>query len=547
MPPQRVTRAQSHRRRLRVGILDLVTKGPSRALYGRVMNANLASIMTQVIGVWCEEAGHEVRLVCYTGSEDLLRELPHDLDILFVGAFTQSAHLSYAVSNLYRKRGTVTVLGGPHARCYPEDSACYFDYVLGFTDNAVVDEVLHECSQHRPIGRQIGARGQPRLLPGVRERWKFIEATLAKAPTFKMVPMLGSLGCPYTCSFCIDSEVDYQPLEFDQITEDLRFLLRKMKRPIVGWHDPNFGVRFDDYMAAIERATPDGGIDFVAESSLSILSENRLARLRSNGFKAVLPGIESWYSLGDKSKTGSAVGMEKVQHVAEHVNMILRYIPYVQANFVLGLDTDHGDEPFDLTKRFIDLSPGSFPGFSLLTAFGQAAPLNLEYQRDRRVLPFPFHFLNNNHAMNVRPKNYEWPAFYDHIVDLTKYAFSWPRIGRRLKANQRGIPRWMNLVRAISSEGFGRIKYHTRIRRLLDADMTVRRFFEQETSTLPKFYEDLVRHDLGDFWDALPSGGISHDPLAYSKSLDRRYHESVPVDSTNAVAETPIAIRQPSN
>ncbi len=49
-------------RRLRIGILDLVTKSPNPSLYGRIMNANLASIMPQVIGVWCEQEGHDVTL-----------------------------------------------------------------------------------------------------------------------------------------------------------------------------------------------------------------------------------------------------------------------------------------------------------------------------------------------------------------------------------------------------------------------------------------------------------------------------------------------------
>ena len=86
--------------------------------------------------------------------------------------------------------------------------------------------------------------------------------------------------------------------------------------------------------------------------------------------------------------------------------MVLRYVPYVQTNLVLGLDGDAGPEPFALTKRFVDLTPDAFPGYSLLTAFGQAARLNLDYQRANRVLPFPFHVLNNNQAMNVKPKNY---------------------------------------------------------------------------------------------------------------------------------------------
>ena len=505
-------------RRLRIGILDLVTKSPNPSLYGRLMNANLASIMPQVIGVWCEQEGHDVTLVCYTGMEDLLQELPSDLDVLFIGAFTQSAQLAYALSNLYRKKGAVTVLGGPHARCYPEDSRKYFDYVLGFTDRGVVADMLRDCQPNRPLGVHMAAASQPVELPTLRERWKFTAATLKKAPTIKIVPMIGSLGCPYTCSFCIDSTVDYQPLGFDDLRDDLAFLLTKIKNPIVGWHDPNFGVRFDDYMEAVEAAVPQGRMRHIAESSLSLLAEPHLKRLRQNGFQAILPGIESWYDLGNKSKTRQK-GMDKVKQVADHVNMILRYIPYIQTNFVLGLDGDMGPEPFELTKTFIDLSPGAFPAYSLLSAFGRAAPMNLDYQRDGRVLPFPFHFLNNNHAMNVRPKHYKWGEFYDGLIDVTSYSFSWRAIARRIPATPTAIPKWMNVVRAMSSEGWGRIDYHTKIRKLIDTDRSVRAYLDGETTVLPEFYHNRIRHDLGPMYQYLPEGAIYHDPTAYLSSV----------------------------
>jgi hypothetical protein len=505
-------------RRLRVGILDLVTKGPLRSVWGRLMQPNFASIMPQAVGVWAEEAGHEVRFVCYTGFEDLSRELPPDVDVLFVSAFTQAGHLAYAVSNLYRQRGVVTVLGGPHARCYPEDAARHFDYVLGLTDRSAVHDLLRSAERQGPRGVCLSASRQPASLPGLRERWKFVAPTVAKAPAIRIVPMIGSLGCPYTCSFCIDSVVDYQPLLGEQIQEDLRFLLRAMPRPRVAWHDPNFGVRFEETMSAIEEAVPPGRVEFAAESSLSLLSEPHLQRLRRNGFKAILPGIESWFSLGNKSRTGRHVGLEKVRQVSDHVNTILRYIPYVQTNFVLGLDDDEGPEPFALTKRFVELAPGAFPGYSLLTAFGAAAPLNLDLQREGRVLPFPFHFLNNNAAMNVRPRHYTWPALYDHVIDLRKHTFSWQALARRYRANQGGLSRSLNVVRALSTEGRGRIRYDTTVRRLLDHDASVRRFFESETDVLPAFYADQVRRDLGPFWDALPPGALRHDPNAYLKA-----------------------------
>lgn len=496
---------------LRVAVVDLATKAPSRTIWSRVMSANLAGIMSQVVAVWCQRAGHEVTFVCYTGLEDLASELPDDVDVVFISAFSQGAQLAYALSHLYRSRGAITALGGAHARCYPDDARRHFDYVFGFTDEALLKDVLDDCQEHRPLGVAVAANQQPTTLPGVKERWPFIEPTLAKAPVLKIVPMLSSMGCPYTCSFCIDAEVPYAGIEPAQITEDLRFLSDTMRHPRVSWHDPNFGVRFDEVMDAIEAAAPPGHIEFIAESSLSLLSEPRLKRLKHVGCKAVLPGIESWYELGFKSRLGRTTGLDKVRQVSEHVTTILEYVPYVQTNLLLGLDGDAGPEPFELTKQFIDLTPGAFPGYSLLTAFGEAAPTNVEFAREGRILPFPFHFLNNNHAMNVRPKNYSWPEFYDHVIDLTRYSFSVPTILDRLRANRGVIPRWMNVVRAISTEGWGRLRYHQEVRRLLDEDREFRRFFEQETTVLPKFYEDRVRADLGPLWEWLPPGGMDHD------------------------------------
>lgn len=512
-------------RTLEIGILDLVSQCPTSTMWARVMYANFASIMPQAIATWCKEAGHKVTYQCYTGSQDLVSELPDTVDLVFIGAFTEAAQLAYALSNRLRSRGAVTVLGGPHARCYPQDAQHYFDYVLGFTDTNLIRDVLADCSPHRPMGIHLSAASQPSSIPGVRERWEFIEPTLRKAPFIKIVPMLGSLGCPYHCDFCIDSTVPFRPLDTAVLKDDLSFLLKKFKRPLVAFHDPNFGVQFDNCMDAIEDAVPPGRVDFIAESSLSLLSERHLVRLRRNGFKAMLPGIESWYSLGEKSRATAFHGMGKVREVSEHINTILQYIPYLQTNFVLGLDGDAGDEPFDLTKRFIDLSPGAFPGYSLLSAFGQAAPLNLRYQEAGRIVPFPFHFLNNNGAMNIVPKNYSWPSFYRHVIDLTRYSFSTRSILRRAHATPMLVPKWLNAIRALSSEGQGRIRYYSEILRRLEGDREFRRFFEQETATVPQFYIERMRQDLGPMWHWLPDGALQHDPNAFLRSTNEENAE----------------------
>jgi hypothetical protein len=501
--------------KLNIGVIDLVSKGPAHTLWARIMHANLASIMPQVVATWCEQEGHNVKMICYTGLEDLSKELPKDVDLVFICSFTQAALLAYSLSNFFRSKGAITVLGGPHARCYPDDAVKYFDYVLGFTHKSTIIEVLNNCVPQREIGTQLSAKQQPSMLPGVEERWKFIQPTLKKAPFLKIVPMIGSLGCPYTCSFCIDSTVPYQTLNFETIQKDLRFLLTKFKRPLVVWHDPNFGVRFEENMQAIASAAPSKSFRFIAESSLSILTEAHLKGMQQNGFEAMLPGIESWYELGNKSKTSHIAGEEKLNRISAHVNMMFQYIPYIQTNFVLGLDSDSGDEPFELTKRFVDKSPAAFPGYSLLSAFGEAAPLNLQYQRENRVLGFPFHFLNNHLAMNIKPKNYEWLDFYDKVIDLTAYTFSPKAMYRRFMATSDYTNRWMNFMRAISNEGHGRLKFYRQVRKNLAEDRNFRAYFEGETKQLPAFYTNIIKKGLGVWWQWLPQGAMEHDANAY--------------------------------
>jgi hypothetical protein len=234
----------------------------------------------------------------------------------------------------------------------------------------------------------------------------------------------------------------------------------------------------------------------------------------------MLPGIESWFEFGEKSRTGALNGMAKVEHVASQVNTILRYIPYVQANFVFGLDADEGPEPFELTKRFIDLVPAAYPSIQLLTAFGQAAPINLEYQRSNRVTPLPFHFLNNSQGMNVRPKNYDWRQFYDHVIDLTQYALSWRAIGRRLRADRGMAAKSLNLIRGISVGGRGWVRYNAEVRGRFDRDPELRDFHFGEKGEVPDFYRMQVRRDLGPFWKWLPAGALRHDPNGWRNALD---------------------------
>jgi hypothetical protein len=126
-------------------------------------------------------------------------------------------------------------------------------------------------------------------------------------------------------------------------------------------------------------------------------------------------------------------------------------------------------------------------------------------------------------------------------VDLTSYSCSWRAIRRRRGATAGAIPKWMNVLRGMSSEGWGRIEYHTTIRRLLDEDRVVRGFMDGETDRLPAFYHDRIVHDLDPLFQHLPPGAMMHDPNAYLKSSADMVQVARPVAGRRAVNSAPAA------
>lgn len=508
-----------------IGIIDLVHNGPTNDLYQRLINSSVMSIMPQVIGAWCRQMGHNVDYVFYGGLSNLSKQIPGKLDIVFINSFTFTAHLAYALSTMLRSKGVITILGGPHARCYPEDSQRYFDYVIGLLDKKLLTDIIKGCSKHPDGGVFLSGKKHPVSLPPIEERWDFIEKGFLQTSIIKLVPMISSFGCPYQCDFCIDSSIPFKSLDLESVKRDVKFILSKIKRPRIGWYDPNFGVRFNSTMDIIEEAVPNNNVDFIAECNLSLLTESNVSRMKKNGFGAIMPGIESWFGYGLKAGSRVTDGYEKMKQVSAQLNMVQRNIPYVNANFILGLDNDQGTEPFELTKQFIDMTPGVYPSFLMFSVYGRGSEANIKYQRDNRVIPIPFHVHRSTHFTNIKPRNYTWLDFYGHVIDLLSHSFSAKAIFRRFQKIDGRIPRWLILGQSLSSGGLGKVSNHTAVLNQLKDNIMFRQFFEGETLEVPECFKKKIKKELGPFfWSWLPEGAIEHNPYAFLDST--LYEES---------------------
>ena len=513
-------------RERRALILELLVEGPATGWYTRkVKIPNFSGVMSQAIAVWCEELGWTAELRTYTGEESPKDLLAGDWDIVFVSAFTRAASTAYAIAATMRERGVLTVLGGPHARAWPTDAARYFDYVLGLTDREVVQQVLEERSRAKGDGVVLSAAEQPRALPRLRQRARFLGNALRKAHLVHVVPILGSVGCPYACDFCSDAEVPYRPLPFDDLADDLRFAAANYPGATVFWMDPSFGVRFDAYLDLIERTVRPGTLRFGAETTLSLLSPKNVERLAQAGFEALLPGIESWSSYHQKSGLRRLTGREKVAALSAKITAILERVAYVQANLVFGLDGEDVSEAFEHTAEFVARCPGAWPNLNLMTVFGDAAPLGRRMAASGRLLPVPFPLLDQKTCLNVRT-DFSLPMFYRGLADLSERIFGLEATRRRVAASPRWLTRIIHVFRAFGAEERRRIRWYRQVAGWLESDRAFRSFFEGDTTLVPQQLRQLAAARLGPFYDLLPDGAlVSSNPC--SPDLDSRNNAAV--------------------
>lgn len=489
---------------MRIGVLDILTEAVSprwlNNTYNRHFRRHYASITPQAVSVWCRELGHEVHYATYFGQGRPDEILPADLDVIFIATYTQASVVAYALARIYRRRGTLTVLGGPHATAFPTDSVRFFDLVVQECDKALVASILRR--EHEP-GSVLSSGHQLQDFPTVEQRMPEITtASLDRGRRMLVsnVPLLTSIGCPYRCDFCVDWRNDYVMLPRERLLADLQYVSEKLPGILVGIHDPNFAVRFDEVLALMEEIPPERRNPYLMESSLSILRGSRLHRLSETRCVYAAPGVESWVDYSNKAGAGISVGREKLEKVVGHFEELHEHVPGLQANFIFGTDGDQGSEPADLTCEFVRRLPFVWPTINIPVPFA-GTPLYDRYRTDGRILeamPFAFYYAP---YVVVRPLHYSTVELYDNLIRIYDTIASASLLLRRVRsARTRGLAA-LHVLRTTAVASDAR-----RLRKLRDSvarDPEMRAFHEGKSSALPGYYSRLLKERLGPYAEIL--------------------------------------------
>lgn len=485
---------------MKIGILELMNSTTSRRwdhkAYNFLVTRQYASIMPQTISVWCRSMGHQVFYATYYGNGSLDKLLPGDLDVVFISTYTQASALAYALAKLYRKEKVLTIIGGPHAKQFPEDCLRFFDVVVGDCDKTLITEILSDM----PRGQILNSGRMLQSIPGVEERIPEIRAStffFGKPLPFASIPLLTSVGCPNSCDFCIDWNSPYSLLSLEQLEADLTFIYRNYPGVMIGLHDPNFAVKFEKVFDVLDRLPNKQKNRFIVETSLSILRGSRLKRLKKAGKFYVVPGIESWTSYSNKVGVDSRnEPREKLEKVIEQLNAMRSCVEGIQANFIFGLDSDMGNQPIDLIKEFALRVPFVMPNFNIPVPFG-STPLYERYLKEDRLLtsmPFTFYYMP---YLVFKLKNYTPVEFYENIIDILSYVSSSKMLLARFKNAPTPFSAAYNTIKALGNrQMIGRLHH---LLELLKTDTRFREFHDHETDILPEFYHVEYERMLGPY------------------------------------------------
>ncbi|HEB58606.1 MAG TPA: radical SAM protein [Gammaproteobacteria bacterium] len=484
-------------KRMRIGIIDVLYDMPPSnggyQIYRNQLRRQFVSIMPQVISVWCRRMGHDVHYATYYGQAEPHTLLPDDLDILFVSSYTQASALAYALARIFGARGTRTVIGGPHARAFPADCQRFFDLVVGNCDETVIRDIL---AGHYAPGSIIDTGRTLTEIPSVEERMPELRATTlsARFAVLRVVPLLSSMGCPYTCNFCSDATSTYHAVGSEILKKDLQYIADNIPGAYVVYHDPNFGVRFDETMAAIESLPPKQRPAYGVQSTLSVLKEERVRRLADTGCLYIAPGVESWSDFSNKSGKVRATGRDKMEQVVGHFEMMRRHVPGFQVNFVFGTDADQGRAPVELTSEFIRRVPYAWPGISIPTPFGDTG-IFTEYLEQNRVLtqmPFALYY---KPYLNFIPLHYGAMEYYESLMEILSSIVSLR--GALSRLTTRNLLRIKGIHMVQLTGVYHDLRRVRELYRLLKGDALLRRFHEGLPMKLPAVYEARTWERLG--------------------------------------------------
>jgi anaerobic magnesium-protoporphyrin IX monomethyl ester cyclase len=183
---------------------------------------------------------------------------------------------------------------------------------------------------------------------------------LAKRTPFALV--VTSIGCPFTCQFCVAGSIPYQYRNVDNVIEELRFLKSLGIKEIM-FNDPTFTVSEKRVLELCRKMKADG-LDFswVCNGHAATVSDEMTEAMKDAGCHTLMIGVESGQN-ETLQKYSKNTTPEKIK---ESFRICKKHRIKTLAYFIIGLPGETRKSVLE-TIRFARELDCDFASFTVLT------------------------------------------------------------------------------------------------------------------------------------------------------------------------------------
>ena len=291
-----------------------------------------------------------------------------------ISALTASVQEAYRLSEMLRRRGILTVMGGLHVTAAPQEAETFCDAVVIGEGEPVWRRVLADAEAGKLSPRYQASEPS--------EEWPAPQWELlgGRPPRYTLQTQR---GCPFACDFCAASRLlsPFREKPLADIDRELADICERSPRPLLELADDNTFAGTRDFLPFFERMKQSGARWFT-ESDWRIGERPQLLQgLAESGCRQVLVGIESLVF----RYPGQGRKADQSQRIMDAIAAIQEAGVVVNGCFIAGADGETRSSLERLT-RFILESPLAEVQLTLQTPF-PGAGLYQRLRKAGRLLP----------------------------------------------------------------------------------------------------------------------------------------------------------------